>query len=155
MNGPEERDQRTEMRDQGEAPEFQDAAMTEFEAALGRAMQRVEVRAETAAKFLALAEEAERGRVKAGGGLRLVRLSNGGRVFAMPRLRIPQARAWMGGAIAAVLAMGVFAGAHIHEQHERRVMAQQQFETAQRITDETLARTREQLERQGINLEQQ
>ena len=36
----------------------------------------------------------------------------------------------MGGAIAAVLAMGVFAGAHIHEQHERRVMAQQQFETA-------------------------
>ena len=171
MNGPEERDQRTEMRDQGEAPEFQDAGMTEFEAALGRAMQRVEVRAETAAKFLALAEEAERGRVhpseqktfagdpgKAGGGLRLVRLSNGGRVFAMPRLRIPQARAWMGGAIAAVLAMGVFAGAHIHEQHEqheRQVMAQQQFETAERITDETLARTRAELEQRGINLEQQ
>ncbi len=168
MNGPEERDQRTEMRDQGEAPEFQDAGMMEFEQALGRAMQRVEVRAETAAKFLALAEEAERGRVhpseqktfagdpgKAGGGLRLVRLSNGGRVFAMPRLRIPQARAWMGGAIAAVLAMGVFAGAHIHEQHERRVMAEQQFETAQRITNETLARTREQLERQGIDLYQQ
>jgi hypothetical protein len=34
-------------------------------------------------------------------------------------------------------------------------MAQQQFETAERITDETLARTREQLERHGINLEQQ
>ncbi len=119
-------------------------------------MQRVELRAETSAKFLALAEEAERSRVKAGGGLRLIRFSNGGRVFAMPR--IPQARAWMGGAIAAVLAMGVFAGAHIHEQHEqheRQMMAQQQFETAERITDETLARTREQLERHGINLEQQ
>jgi hypothetical protein len=136
--------------------ELDDPRMTEFEQALGRAMQRVEVRAETAAKFLALAEEAEKSRVKAGGGLRLVRLSNGGRALAMPR--IPQARAWMGGAIAAVLAMGVFAGAHVHEQHaehERQMMAQQQFETAERITDETLAHTREQLERQGINLEQQ
>ena len=115
-------------------------------------MQRVEVRAETSAKFLALAEEAERSRVKAGGGLRLIRFSNGGRVLAMPR-----PRAWMGGAIAAVLAIGVFAGAHIHEQHEqheRQMMAQQQFETAERITDETLAHTRAELERQGINLEQ-
>jgi hypothetical protein len=151
MNGPEERDQRTPMRD-----ELDDPRMTEFEQALSRAMQRVEVRAETTAKFLALAEEAEKSRVKAGGGLRLLRLSNGGRVIAMPRL--PQARAWMGGAIAAVLAMGVFAGAHIHEQHEqheRQMMAQQQFEAAERITDETLARTREQIERKGINLDQQ
>ena len=151
MNGPEERDQRTPMRD-----ELDDPRMTEFEQALSRAMQRVEVRAETTAKFLALAEEAEKSRVKAGGGLRLPRLSNGGRVIAMPRL--PQARAWMGGAIAAVLAMGVFAGAHIHEQHEqheRQMMAQQQFEAAERITDETLARTREQIERKGINLDQQ
>jgi hypothetical protein len=130
--------------------EMDDPRMKEFEQALSRAMQRVEVRAETSAKFLALAEEAERKRVHAGGGLRLIKLSNGGRVFAMPR-----PRAWMGGAIAAVLAIGVFAGAHVHEQHERRMMAQQQFETAERITDETLARTREQLERQGISLDQQ
>ena len=88
--------------------------MTEFEQALSRAMRRVEVRAETTAKFLALAEEAERKRAHAGGGFRLIKLSNGGRVFAMPR--IPQARAWMGGAIAAVLAMGIFVGAHIHER---------------------------------------
>jgi hypothetical protein len=153
MNGPEENDRKQEMQS-----EMDDPRMTEFEAALGRAMQRVEVRAETAAKFLALAEEAERSRVKAGGGLRLVRLSSGGRVIAMPRLRLPQTQAWMGGAIAAVLAIGVFAGAHIHEQHEqheRRMMAQQQFEAAERITDATLARTREQLERQGIVLDQQ
>ena len=148
MNGPEEKDQRTEMRN-----ELDDPRMAEFERALSRAMQRVEVRAETSAKFLALAEEAERKRLHAGGGFRLIKLSNGGRVFTMPRL--PQARAWMGGAIAAVLAMGVFVGAHIHEQHERRVMAQRQFETAERITDETLARTREQLERHGISLDQQ
>lgn len=153
MNGPEERDQKMqfEMND----PDMNDPRMQEFERALSRAIQRVELRAETSAKFLALAEEAERSRVKAGGGLRLLRLSNSAKLFTMPRL--PQARAWMGGAIAAVLAMGVFVGTHLHEQHEqheRRVAAQQQFATAERITDETLARTRAEIERQGINLDQ-
>src|ERR1700760_902775 len=150
MNGPEEREQ--EMQFEMDVPEMNDPRMKEFEQALSRAMQRVEVRAETSAKFLALAEEAERKRVHAGGGFRLIKLSNGGRVFTMPRL--PQARAWMGGAIAAVLAMGVFVGTHVHEQHERRVAAQKQFETAERITDQTLARTRAELEQRGINLEQ-
>jgi hypothetical protein len=145
MNGPEENKREQEMQF-----EMDDPRMKEFEQALSRAMKRVEVRAETSAKFLALAEEAESKRVKAGGGFRLIKFSNGGRVFAMPR-----PRAWMGGAIAAVLAIGIFAGAHIHEQHERRVVAQQQFETAERITDETLARTRAELEQRGINLDQQ
>ncbi|HXS12789.1 MAG TPA: hypothetical protein VN734_08805 [Acidobacteriaceae bacterium] len=147
MNGPEknEREQQMEF-------EVEDPRMKEFEQALSRAMQRVEVRAETSAKFLALAEEAERKRAHTGDGFRLIKLSNGGRVFAMPRF--PQARAWMGGAIAAVLAMGIFAGTHIHEQHERRAVAQEQFETAERITDQTLARTRAELEQRGINLEQ-
>lgn len=142
MNGPEEREQKVEMNEQ----------MTEFEQALARSMRRVEVRAETTAKFIALAEEAERKRAHSGGGFRLIKLSNGGRVFAMPRLAFT--RTWMGGAIAAVLAMGVFVGTHVHEQHERRVEAQKQFETAERITDQTLARTREELARQGIELEQ-
>ena len=151
MNGPEERDQM-----QFDDPELNDPRMKEFEQALSRAMQRVELRAETSARFLALAEEAERKRLHAGGGFRLIKLSNGGRVFAMPRLL--QTRAWMGGAIAAVLALGVFVGTHVHdqhEQHERQVMAQQQFEAAQRITDEALARTRTELEQRGINLDQQ
>jgi hypothetical protein len=149
MNGPEE--QGTGNRDQGSESRVQDAKMQEFERALGRAMQRVEVRAETAAKFYALAEEAERKRLDAGGGLRLIRFSNGARVWAMPR--IPQAKAWMGGAMAAVLAMGCFVGARIHAEHERRVQAERQFETAERITDETLAHTREQLRAQGIELD--
>jgi len=148
MNGPEEKDQK--MQFEMNNPEMNDPRMREFEQALSRAMQRVEVRAETSAKFLALAEEAERKRLQGGGGFRLIKLSNGGRVFAMPR-----PSAWMGGAIAAVLAMGVFIGAHVHEQHERKMEAQRQFETAERITDETLARTREQLEQRGINLDQQ
>lgn len=143
MNGPEE--QRVGKREQ----EKEDPHMAEFERMLERAMRKVEVRAETTAKFLALAEEAEQKRAHAGGGLRLVRLSNGGRVFAMPK-----PKAWMSGAIAAVLAMGCFVGAHIHAEHERKVQAQQQFETAERITDETLARTREQLQAQGIDLDQ-
>ncbi len=156
MNGPEQRDQREEMKDKLNDPEMNDPRMQEFEQTLSRAMQRVEVRAETSAKLLALAAEAERNRVHAGGGFRWLKLSNGGRVFTTPRL--PQTRAWMGGAIAAVLALGVFFGTHIHdqhEQHERRAAAEHQFETAERITDETLARTREQLEQRGINLEQQ
>ncbi|HTV09889.1 MAG TPA: hypothetical protein VMD97_12675 [Candidatus Aquilonibacter sp.] len=137
MTGPEERDERDDPR------------MQEFERALSRAMHRVEVRAETAKKFLALADEAERKRVHAGGGLRLIKLSSGGRVFAMPR-----PRAWMGGAIAAVLALGCFVGAHIHTEHERRVQAERQFEASQRITDEALAHMREQLRAQGISLDQ-
>ena len=145
MNGPEENEREQEMQ-----LEMDDPRMKEFEQALSRAMQRVDVRAETTAKFLALAEEAERKRVQAGGGFRLIKFSDGGRVFAMPR-----PRAWMGGAIAAVLAMGIFVGAHVHEQHERRVVARQQFETAERITDETLARTRAELEQRGIKLDQQ
>jgi hypothetical protein len=144
MNGPEEREQRKEMKELYEG----EVAPTEFEQALARAMQRVDVRAETTKKFLALAEEAEKQRVAKGGGLRLVSFSGGGRVVAMPR---PQA--WMGGAIAAVLAIGCFVGAHIHTEHERKVQADRQFEAAERITDETLARTREELQQRGIQLE--
>ena len=135
MNGPEEREQ----------DHMDDLRMHEFEEALTRAMRRVEVPAEMTAKFLAVAEEKH---AHAGSGLRLIKFSRSWRVFAMP-----QARAWMGGAIAAVLAMGCFVGAHIHTQHERRVQAQQQFEAAERITDQALERTREQLRAQGIYLD--
>ena len=135
MNGPEEKDQLQF--------EEKDPRMRDFEQALERAMRQVEVRPETTAKLLALADEADQKRVPAAAG----------RVMAMPRPRA-WSRSWMGGAIAAVLAMGCFVGAHIHEQHERRVEAQHQFETAERITDETLARTRAELARQGIELEQ-
>ena len=134
-------------------PDFEkdNAQMTDFEQALQRAMKRVEVRAETTARLLALADEADRKRVHAGGGYQLLKLSNGGRVFAMPRLK-PLAWNWMGGAIAAVLAMGCFVGARIHLEHERRIQAERQFETAERITDQTLERTRAQLAERGIQL---
>ena len=151
MNGPEE--QGMEDREQRAEGSAQDARMQEFERALSRAMQRVELRAETSAKLLALADEAEQTPGHAGGGLRRIKFSNGGRVFAMPRTwMLP--RAWMGGAIAAVLAAGCFVGAHLHTEHERKVQAERQFEASERITDETLTRTREQLRAQGIYLDQ-
>ena len=137
MNGPDEINEEMDAKDR------------EFEAALSRAMRRVEVRAELSAKLLVLADEAEEKRVAAGGGWRLLKLSNGGRVLAFPRQR-----AWMGGAIAAVLALGVFVGQQAHERHERRVEAQRQFETAERITDQTLEHAREQLRQAGITLGQ-
>ena len=139
MNGPEDREQKIEI---GEPA---DPRMAEFEQALARAMKRVEVPAHTAAKLQTLAEQAERNRAHAG-SFRLLKFSNGGaRIFA-----ISQPRAWMGGAIAAVLAMGCFVGARLHVEHERRIRAERQFETAERITDETLARTREQLAQRGF-----
>ena len=150
MNGPEDREDITAPGTES----FADAHLPEFEAALSRAMKKVELRAETTAKFLALADEAERRRAHAGGSFRLLKFSNGGRVFAMPRPRAHM-RSWLGGAIAAVLALGCFVGAHTYERHEQRIEAQKQFETAERITDETLARTRAELERQGINLDQE
>jgi hypothetical protein len=138
MNGPEV---------QGLENSERDPRMQEFEQALSRAMQRVEVPAEMTAKFMAVAEEKH---AHAGSGLKLIKFSKSWRVFAMP-----QARVWMGGAIAAVLAMGIFVGGHMHTEHERRVQAQQQFEAAERITDQALERTREQLRSQGIYLDRE
>lgn len=66
MNGPDEMNEEMDAKDR------------EFEAALSRAMRRVEVRAELSAKLLALADEAEQKRVASFGGLSLLKLSNGG-----------------------------------------------------------------------------
>lgn len=65
--------------------------------------------------------------------------------------RSPVARAWVGGAIAATLALGVFLGQRKYEDH-RRAEVQQQFETAARVTDHALEQARDQLARAGISL---
>jgi hypothetical protein len=66
----------------------------------------------------------------------------------------PVMRAWMGGAIAAALAVGVFVGEqmHVRSQKQKQALAQQQFETAMRVTNDALNHTRAQLERAGFNL---
>ena len=61
---------------------------------------------------------------------------------------------WLGGAVAAALIAGLFAGgttfAHRREQEHRAATATAQFDTAERVTDEALAHTRAQLERAGV-----
>ncbi len=69
-----------------------------------------------------------------------------------PRFLTPRIRAWAGGAIAAMLVLGLFAAEQVHVRHEREqiALAQQQFETAMRVTDHALDQTRVQLERAGL-----
>jgi len=117
--------------------------MTPFEEQLHKAMRRVDA-PPTLMRFLEAAVEVERERT-------LPR--NAGKhswAFFLPR---PQFAAWMTAAFAAMLAVGVFAGGHAYQRHERTVRATQQFETASRITDEALAHTREQLARAGVPLD--
>lgn len=80
------------------------------------------------------------------------------KILAMPRRtaflrRVPE-NAWMAGALAAMLALCTFLGAGLHLRHQRQqaALAQQQFETAMRVTDHALDHTRAQLQRAGIRL---
>lgn len=68
--------------------------------------------------------------------------------------RSPATRTWLTGALAATLALGVFLGeqAHIREQQRQQAHVEQQFETAMRVTDQALDRTRTRLEKAGIAL---
>lgn len=73
------------------------------------------------------------------------------------RAKVLPFRSWRlvaGGTIAACLVAGFFGAADIHQHREREhaaAMANQQFETATRITDEALEHTREQLRRAGVD----
>jgi hypothetical protein len=115
----------------------------EFERALARAMRRVDP-PETLTKFLmrAAGVEAES---------RLPRKERKSKwAWIVPQARRP-GFAWMSGALAAVLVVGVFGVEQVHERRERAV-ATQQFVTAMRVTDHALDQTRAQLKRSGIRL---
>ena len=60
-------------------------------------------------------------------------------------------QAWMSGAVAAALALGVFGAEQIHQRREQ-AKADQQFAVAMQVTDHALAQTREQLQRAGLKL---
>ena len=75
-----------------------------------------------------------------------------GKVVVMrPRL---MGQFWIGGAVAAMLAVGAFVGEAVHVRHQREqaALATQQFEAAVRVTDQALDKTRAQLERAGLRL---
>ena len=61
-------------------------------------------------------------------------------------------RLWASGAIAATLLAGVFVADETHVRHQRQKaeLAQQQFDAAIRITDQTLDHVRQQLQQAGV-----
>ena len=75
------------------------------------------------------------------------------RVFTMPAWSF-KPRVWVGGAIAAALVLVCFAAqqVHVRQQQEKAELAQQQFDTAMRVTDHALDQTRAHLERAGFKL---
>lgn len=111
-----------------------DESFAELEQELTQALRRVDAPAGFAERTMA--------RVQPAAG------TPRGKLLTMPgRLRV-----WAGGAIAAALVAGAFAGQQVHERHERQkaALAEQQFETAMRITDQTLDHVRLQLQQAGV-----
>jgi hypothetical protein len=72
-------------------------------------------------------------------------------VVMRPRLH---AQMWVGGAVAAMLAVGAFVGeaVHVRRQREEAALATQQFDAAVRVTDQAIERTRMHLEKAGLKL---
>jgi len=116
-------------------PEGQE--LDEFELKLMQAMRRVDAPEGFAANLM------ERAGAPAAAKVLVMR----------PRISILSARAWVGGAIAAMLMAGVFIAEQVHVRREREQAAvQQQFEEGMRVTDRALDQTREKLERAGLKL---
>ena len=63
-------------------------------------------------------------------------------------------RLWASGALAATLAVAAVLTQQTHERHEREraEVAQQQFDAAMRITDQTLEHVRQQLQQAGVQI---
>jgi predicted Zn-dependent protease len=107
----------------------------EFERELARALRRVDAPEGLAARIM------ERAASPAAA-----------KVVPIRRWPVVQQR-WFGGALAAALALGVFAGEQVHRRHQQE-LADQQFDTAVRITGHALDQTRAQLLRAGVQLPQ-
>lgn len=112
-----------------------DETLTQFEQELTRAMRAVDPPQGFAERTLARAQQSSAPRP---------------RVLTMPR----RSQFWASGAIAAGVLAGAFLGEQTHVRHEREraALAQQQFDTAMRITDETLDHVRLQLQQAGVSI---
>jgi len=127
-----------------------DLKLAEFELQLARAMRRVDAPEGFAARVVARAESGDIVSTQ-------VRESGPGApgvVVMRPRSGLWRMQAWMGGAIAAVLVLGMVAAEQMHLRRERaeQAKADQQFTVAMQVTDHALAQTREQLQRAGLKL---
>ena len=127
-----------ELAIEGREDESTPEALMVFEGELGQALRPIDLPADFAERIAA----------RAAAATTPVQAPKQGRLLPF------QSRRWVtGGAIAASL----LAGSLVFEQaHQRQVrahaaaVANQQFETATRITEETLERTRAQLRRAGV-----
>ena len=110
-----------------------DLKLAEFELQLARAMRRVDAPEGFAARVMEKAEQQP------------------AVVVMRPRNGLWRMQAWMGGAIAAVLAIGMY-GAEVLHQRREQAKADQQFAVAMQATNHAIAQTREQLQRAGLKL---
>ena len=105
----------------------------EFDEELARMLPHVDAPLGFAAKVMAVAEAPKKAKV----------------------LAFPRIRTWATGAIAAGVIVGALAVGDVHRRHEQqRAEAQRQFDAATQITDRVLARTRQQIAKAGISLEE-
>lgn len=122
-------------------PTGHDLELAEFELQLARAMSRVDAPEGFATRIMERAASPTESAQKI--------------VVMRPRFGMARIQAWAGGAIAAVLALGMFGAEQLHQRHEREqqaALANQQFAMAVQVTGHALAQTREQLQRVGLNL---
>jgi hypothetical protein len=111
-----------------------DVKLAEFELQLARAMRRVDAPEGFVERVMETsANPAEKVRVM------------------RPRQGMWRMQAWMGGAVAAALALGMFGAQQLHQRREQ-AKADQQFAVAMQVTDHALAQTRQQLQRAGLKL---
>jgi hypothetical protein len=110
-----------------------DLKLAEFELQLARAMRPVDAPEGFASRVIDKAEQTQRVAVM------------------RPRSGLWRMQAWMGGAVAAALALGMY-GAEVLHQRREQAKADQQFAVAVQATDHALAQTREQLQRAGLKL---
>jgi hypothetical protein len=121
-----------------------DLKLAEFELQLARAMSRVDAPEGFAERVMDRAGERMTSPVEKA-------------IVMRPRSGLLRMQAWAGGAIAAMLALGMFGAEQLHLRRERveeTARADQQFAVAVQVTDHALAQTREQLARAGLNLGQ-
>ena len=106
----------------------------EFDPTLARALQQIDAPVTLEMRLMAAAEKESR-KAKV--------------------LSFPQKRAWMSGAIAAALMMGVVIGDRVHVDHKQReevAQTQQKFDDAVRVTNRALDTTQERLAKAGLSL---
>ncbi|WP_158786996.1 hypothetical protein [Granulicella sp. L46] len=114
-----------------------DLKLAEFELQLARAMRRVDAPEGFAARVMDRAASPVEVEQKV--------------LVIRPRSGLWRLQAWMGGALAAVLALGMY-GAEVLHQRREQAKADQQFAVAMQATNHAIAQTREQLQRAGLKL---